>query len=694
MLTNPVDDLSDIRRAKGERAQGTCEWLFTEEKYNTWWTDSSPRLLCLVGDAGIGKTMISKFLVEELQEIAARKSSVTVAYFFCDNKVDRRRTSTAVLRGLLMQILQQRPQLFKRIEADYSLMQHKLAENFDALARNFREMLCSDNVGELYLLIDGLDECEDQSRREILLFVKELYLEGTRTRKHSSRLILTYRPPAATYSWFQDEQHTVYVTSAKINNDLAAFIKERVEKLSRSRQWSSSLEDKVKRELKNKAGGTFLWISLILEELSETTSNVRIHQKIMQLPSTLYEVYDRILDNIRGEDIEDTVFILQLLVAARRPLTVGELAMAYILKLNQDKGEIGLSEDMWNDAKDVFQYCGALVYHDKQTDTVNFVHQSVKDYLTDRAYLPHTKLARYHVIMQVADQIFFQLCWTYLGIREFEHGLKILAQGRRECLIPQTFQSEVPHTHALRQYAANNYWEHALAAGGAFAKDLDCKTFAKLPTLRDWLLLQAARSGELAIVRILVDNGADIKAKTIGGVTAIHWATEGGHIEVIQFLLDKEPLVTLVDFDGRTALHWAVFQYNQPVAQQLATHHGGSYLHVQDNYGWTALYLSVRIGVAVQIGQWESDASKAMTELLLRAGSDPNIQTHCGKTALHDASTLGLVDLAKLLHQYAAGTDIHDEEGKTASDRAIDSGFQEIIQLLDPNTSERLPPRG
>jgi NACHT domain len=162
MLTNPVDDLSDIRRAKGERAQGTCEWLFTEVKFNIWSTGSPPQLLRLVGDAGIGKTMMSTLLVDELQERAARNPSVTVAYFFCDNKVDKRRTSTAVLRGLIVQILQQRPHMFDKIDADYSLMQHKLAESFDTLARVFRDMLCSDKVGELYLLIDGLDECEDQ----------------------------------------------------------------------------------------------------------------------------------------------------------------------------------------------------------------------------------------------------------------------------------------------------------------------------------------------------------------------------------------------------------------------------------------------------------------------------------------------------------------------------------------------------
>ncbi|KAF7511786.1 hypothetical protein GJ744_003517 [Endocarpon pusillum] len=688
MLTNPADDLSDIRRAKGERTQGTCEWLLAEGKYNTWWTGGPPQLLRLVGDAGIGKTMMSTFLVDELQERAARNSSVTMAYFFCDNKVDKRRTSTAILRGLMVQILRQRPELFEKVEADYNLMQHKLAESFDTLARIFKEMICSDEVGELYLLIDGLDECEDQSRFEILLTIKELYVEGPWTRKHKSRLILTHRPPAAMYEWFQDEQHTMRVTSAKIDNDLATFINESIEKLSQNRQWSKSLKEKVKKELKTRAGGTFLWTSLILKDLGETTSNGKIHKKILKLPTTLYEVYDRILGNIRGEDLEDTVFILYLLVATRRPLTIGELAMASVLVLDQDRSKIDLSEDMWNDRKDVFRCCGALVYHDIQNDTVNFIHQSVKDYLTDMSHLPHTKLAKYHVIVQKAEQVIFQLCWTYLGMHEFDHGFRIVARGRRGCLVPQVFPSEVPYTQVLGQYAADQYWVHALAAGDIFAQELDPEAFCKLPTLRDWLLLQAARNGNLSVVRTLLDNGAEIKARTIDGESAIHWATVGSHSEVIQLLLDREPLATLVDSDGRTALHWAIAQHNKIVAQQLSMHHGGSYLSVQDNYGWTALYLAVRIG------EWELDASKEMAELLLRKGSDPNVQTHTGKTALHDAAALGLVDLAKLLCRYGARTDVKDGDGNTACDRAIESGFQGIVQLLDRAKSEDLPPRG
>jgi hypothetical protein len=51
------------------------------------------------------------------------------------------------------------------------------------------------------------------------------------------------------------------------------------------------------------------------------------------LPNTLNDVYDKILRQIKKSDVKDTKFILRCMVAAQRPLTVDELAMAYALEL-------------------------------------------------------------------------------------------------------------------------------------------------------------------------------------------------------------------------------------------------------------------------------------------------------------------------------------------------------------------------
>jgi len=132
-LTNPLDDLAAIRRSKGKRVEGTCEWLLVHEEYTAWLVEDSSRVLQLVGAPGIGKTMISTYLVEELEKRAQFTSGMIFAYYFCDNKDDKRNTAIAIIRGLLLQLLRQRPLLFKHIQEDYDQMGYIVFDNFDAL---------------------------------------------------------------------------------------------------------------------------------------------------------------------------------------------------------------------------------------------------------------------------------------------------------------------------------------------------------------------------------------------------------------------------------------------------------------------------------------------------------------------------------------------------------------------------------
>jgi len=105
-LTNPPYDLAEIRQFR-KRAEGTCEWILVQEEYIAWVVQDTSQLLQLVGNPGIGKTVISTFLVETLEERICKTINSTFAYYFCDNKDEKRNTATAILRGLILQLLRQ-----------------------------------------------------------------------------------------------------------------------------------------------------------------------------------------------------------------------------------------------------------------------------------------------------------------------------------------------------------------------------------------------------------------------------------------------------------------------------------------------------------------------------------------------------------------------------------------------------------
>lgn len=112
-LTDPRDDRAKLINTKGLRVDGTCQWIKSHALYDSWLRSYS-ELLWLYGGPGKGKTMLSLFLAEELEETAISQTKLFLQYF-CDNKDEKRNTAIAILKGLISQLLQLRPKLFDHI---------------------------------------------------------------------------------------------------------------------------------------------------------------------------------------------------------------------------------------------------------------------------------------------------------------------------------------------------------------------------------------------------------------------------------------------------------------------------------------------------------------------------------------------------------------------------------------------------
>ena len=66
-LTDPVVDRERIKTTKGQRVTGTCEWIREDNTYRCW-LNGDVNLLWICGGPGKGKTMLSIFLTEELEQ--------------------------------------------------------------------------------------------------------------------------------------------------------------------------------------------------------------------------------------------------------------------------------------------------------------------------------------------------------------------------------------------------------------------------------------------------------------------------------------------------------------------------------------------------------------------------------------------------------------------------------------------------
>ena len=560
ILTDPQDDLAAIRSAKGDRVGGTCEWILTQHQYTRWLVTDSPQLLWLSGAPGIGKTMISTFLIGEFAHLAGRSPQTILAYYFCDDKYQDRRTATAILRGLLLQLLRQRPTLFKHIQSQFEMSPDRLFTNFHALWRVFVSMVLDPEVAEVYCLIDALDECEKESRELFLKdFVKLFHFQESK--KTSIKFIVTSRREQdieESLSLVSPAIRNVQVDSGRVNHDLHKFINTKVDELSAIKGYTSALKEDIRCALLEKAGGTFLYVSLVLHDLRKTKIASQVTQKLRDLPADLYKIYDRIVSLIDKDCEKMAKLVLRWVVVARRPLTIVELAEVCALESDEYEENTIPQEDLLDRLQDVYKCCEPLVSVDTRNDTINFVHQSAKDYLLGNYLRGNVDLSQYHVLPNETNLLAFKACWTYMILEESrqatlykrDNGYSNESASSKEEYVECCFPS----------YASNGVYDHALAAGVAWATDGNSwkDDLNKLPESRDFLLIIATEEGKAALVQRLLEEGAESNTTIRNDRTPLFLAVSRGDEAIVRILLSRDDVAADYQYyHGQTPLSWA-----------------------------------------------------------------------------------------------------------------------------------------
>jgi hypothetical protein len=140
----------------------------------------------------------------------------------------------------------------------------------------------------------------------------------------------------------------------------------------------------------------------MLADLMETP-RYDVKKKLRTLPNGLDDTYARILAQIPEGRREDARFLLLCVVAAQRPLKKKEVATAFG---TWTKNLIPSCPDL-DKYVDICSACGSIIYLDRADDdkdpTVNFLHQSVKDFfLRDR---PGADIARISLCSKCAGNI-------------------------------------------------------------------------------------------------------------------------------------------------------------------------------------------------------------------------------------------------------------------------------------------------
>jgi hypothetical protein len=168
-----------------------------------------------------------------------------------------------------------------------------------------------------------------------------------------------------------------------VSHAVHSYINCKVGRLSEQKEYDEELRTTVIEHLRSKSEDTFLWVALVCKEL-EKVESWETEEVLMQFPPGLPHLYKRMIMQIQNHvrnTAELCVKLLQTLTLVFRPLRLKEIVTAVDLP----KKEFQKTQAVIR----LIEHCGSfLTYRD---ETVFFVHQSAKDYLT---YLDGSEIFR------------------------------------------------------------------------------------------------------------------------------------------------------------------------------------------------------------------------------------------------------------------------------------------------------------
>jgi ankyrin repeat protein len=100
-------------------------------------------------------------------------------------------------------------------------------------------------------------------------------------------------------------------------------------------------------------------------------------------------------------------------------------------------------------------------------------------------------------------------------------------------------------------------------------------------------LHHAANRGHIAVIRQLLEAGADVNKKNKAAEAALHLAAYNGNLTVVEMLLDKEAIIDCLNEDGDTPLFFGS-RKNHPAVVRLLMQRGAD-ATVTNRYGDVAV---------------------------------------------------------------------------------------------------------
>ncbi|UPK96007.1 hypothetical protein LCI18_006942 [Fusarium solani-melongenae] len=321
-------ELNSRKEAIPEAYASTCSWIFRDSEtdengeqlewpsFPTWLKQRDQEIYWITGKPGSGKSTLMKYIIENpqlqtyLEEYAGDLPCLQAGFFFWNPGSEMETSREGLLRTLIHQCLQARPDLIPAVAprrwALYNLLGgetvaprwawKELKESFD--------ILCSFHGQDFRLafFIDGLDEFKESEKSPNLLIS---WIRHTAT-QYGIKVCVSSRPWNVFADAFGREPSLTMQSLSK--RDIAHFVRTEFDKSIAFQEVKEVFQDEatlIIKEIIEKAQGVFLWVSLVVRNLLSTLvdnpSFDDLKRKLAEIPSDIAGLYNAIWLSIPAE---------------------------------------------------------------------------------------------------------------------------------------------------------------------------------------------------------------------------------------------------------------------------------------------------------------------------------------------------------------------------------------------------------
>ncbi|OQD66277.1 hypothetical protein PENDEC_c056G05958 [Penicillium decumbens] len=702
--TFKVSSYEEQKNINPRKVEGTCLWALQSAEYIRWSETSCNDLLWVSADPGCGKSVLSRSIIDDCLE--ASSPEVTVCYFFFKEN-DEQNLLALALCSVLHQLFSQRPQLLRHAIPAWEKNGEKLRQEVDEMWRIFTTAVSSDELCKTVCILDALDECREIDQTRLIEKLQSFHrLSRLRIQDNWLKFLVTSRPYDDIQNSFRaitDSFPHLHLKGEKendqINQEIDIVVKMRVKELSERVALSPDTEKRLEQQLLQMEHRTYLWLYLAMDNIQSTfEDSLRpAEEPIQVIPQSVNEAYEKILSRVPSGQVEIARKILQIIIAARRPLTTAEMAMALGIATSpqaQIAAKAGLETSQFD--KKLRRLCGLFVF--VNNSKIYLIHQTAREFLVQKSSSNSVSYLYSWTLTDTEDQMAV-ICLRYLLMEDLEHddedsfvqlllekGAEVNAQGGEygNALQAASCRGHEEIVQLLLERGAG-----VNTQGGEYGNALYAASVGEHHKVVQLLLekgaevnaqggyfgnaLQAAsgghgKRGHDKIVQILLKKGAEINTQGGPFGNALQAASVGGHDEIVQLLLEKGAEINTQGGRFGNALQAASLEGHDKIVQLLVDE--GADVNTQGGIFGNALQ-------AASVGGHDK-----IVQLLLERGAEINPQDGNFGNALQDASLEGHDKIVHILLE--RGAEINAQGGRfgNALQAASLRGHKEIVQFL------------